>query len=157
MGRPESSPVPWGTGMEAPGAGTLRVTVAGDRAARLGALCHDVIVGLLMVLILVLPLAKGRWARSAILVGAAVLWIARWGLGDRPAWPRTPLDWPIAAFAAWALLAAAGSMRPLYSLEKFGQEPLSYFGLFYLVLAHVRTERDHRRILGCLSVGLAIL
>jgi O-antigen ligase len=131
--------------------------VAGERAARLGAICQDIIVGLLMALMVVLPLSRGRWARSAILVVAACLWVARWALGARPAWRRTPLDWPIAGFAAWALLSALASVGPLYSLEKLGQEPLSYFGLFYLVAVHVRRERDHRRILGMLGVGLLIM
>jgi O-antigen ligase len=131
--------------------------VAGDRAAALGALCQEIIVGLLMALIVVLPLSRGRWARSAILVGAVCLWAARWALGARPAWRRTPLDWPIACFSVWALLSALASVSPLYSLEKFAQEPLSYFGLFYLVAVHVRSERDHRRILGMLAVGLPIM
>jgi len=157
MGRPEPSLAPWAAEGGAAAAGPLPVFLGRDRGARLAARCQEIIVGLLMTLILVLPLAKGRWTRSALLVGAAVLWAARWALGARPAWRRSPLDWPIACFAAWALLSAVASLRPLHSLEKFGQEPLSYFGLFYLVLAHVRSERDHRRILGCLSVGLAVL
>jgi O-antigen ligase len=139
-----------------PGAASW-VPGAGDRAARLGALCHEIIVGLLMALIVVLPLSRGRWARSAILVGAACLWAAQWALGARPAWRRTPLDWPIACFSAWALLSALASVSPLYSLEKFGQEPLSAFGLFYLVTVHVRSERDHRRVLGMLAVGLLVM
>ena len=133
------------------------VPAAGDRAARLGALCQDLLVGLLMALIVVLPLSRARWARSAILVGAACLWVARWLLGARPVWRRTPLDWPIAGFGAWALLSALASVSPLYSLEKFGQEPLAYFGLFYLVAVHVHCERDHRRILGMLAVGLLLM
>jgi O-antigen ligase len=168
MAAPEPSLVPAAARREpnggAPAAGeVLRAEagpwtpVAGDRAGRLGALCQEIIIGLLMALVVVLPLSRARWARSAILVGAAVLWVARWLLGSRPAWRRTGLEWPIACFAGWALLSALASIRPLYSLEKFGQEPLSYFGLFFLVLAHVRTDRDHRRILGMLSVGLALI
>lgn len=131
--------------------------LAGDRAERLRRICQDLVVGLLMALILVLPFARARWTRSALLVAATVLWAARWLLGGRPVWRRTPLDWPIASFAAWALLSALASIRPLYSLEKFGQEPLSYSALFYLVVVHVRSERDHRRILDWLAVGLLIM
>ncbi len=128
-----------------------------ERAERLAALCQELIVGLLMALILVLPMARARWTRSALLVGAAALWGARLLLGARPVWRRTGLDWPIAAFAAWALLSAVASVRPLYSLEKFGQEAIASFGLYSLVLVHVRSERDHRRILGALSAGVLIL
>ncbi len=143
---------------EAVGAGAAPwLPMAGRWAARLGALCQEIIVGLLMALLLVLPLSRARWARSAILVAAAGLWAGRWLLGERPVWRRTPLDVPIACFAGWALLSALASIRPLYSLEKLGQEPLTCFGLFFLVLAHVRAERDHRRVLGMLSVGLALL
>jgi len=167
MAAPEPSLAPAATGRgrdgDGPAAAATRaaaapwIPAAGERAARLGALCQDIIVGLLMALMVVLPLSRGRWARSAILVVAACLWVARWALGARPAWRRTPLDWPIAGFSAWALLSALASVSPLYSLEKFGQEPLSYFGLFFLVLAHVRTERDHRRILGMLAIGLPLM
>ncbi len=138
-------------------AGSPWLPLARGRATRLEGLCGEIIVGLLMALVLVLPFARARWTRSAILVVAAVLWVGRWALGGRPVWRRTPLDWPIVCFTGWALLSALASVRPLYSLEKFGQEPLSYFGLFYLVLVHVRSERDHRRILGTLAVGLAIM
>jgi O-antigen ligase len=123
----------------------------------LAAVCQELIVGLLMALILVLPMARARWTRSALLVAAAALWAGRWLLGARPLWRRTALDWPIAAFAAWALLSTIASVRPLYSLEKFGQEVIASFGLYYLVLVHVRSERDHRRILGSLSVGVLIM
>lgn len=142
--RPRDTGFPW-------------LPVTGDQATRLEGLCREIVVGLLMALILVLPFSRARWARSAILVVAAVLWAARWALGGRPVWRRTPLDWSIAGFTAWALLSAVASVRPLYSLEKFAQEPISYFGLYYLALTHVRSERDHRRILGMLSVGLAIM
>jgi O-antigen ligase/polysaccharide polymerase Wzy-like membrane protein len=140
-----------------PAAGPAWLPVSRDRAARLEGLCRQAIVGLLMVLIIVLPFARARWTRSALLVAAAACWAARWALGGRPLWRRTPLDWPIACFATWALLSAMASVRPLYSLEKFGQEPLTYFGLLYLVLVHVRSEGEHRRILGMLAMGLAIL
>ena len=131
--------------------------MARHRIDRLHTLCQEVVLGLLMALLLVLPFARARWTRSALLVAAVLLWAARWALGGHPVWRRTPLDWPIACFAAWALLSALTSVRPLYSLEKFGQEPLSYFGLFYLVAVHVRSERDHRRILSMLAVGLPLM
>ncbi len=136
---------------------TPRLPLARERADRLAALFQDLIVGLLMALILVLPMARARGGRSAILVAAAILWAGRWLLGARPAWRRTALDLPIACFAAWALLSAAASARALYSLEKFGQELVASFGLFYLVQAHVRSERDHRRILGALGVGVLLM
>ena len=139
------------------GAAPPWLPIAREQAERLAAICHELIVGLLMALILVLPMARARWTRSALLVAAAILWGARWFLGARPAWRRTGLEWPVAAFAVWAFLSAATSLRPLYSLEKFAQEPLTYFGLFLLVLVHVRSERDHRRILGSLGVGAAII
>jgi O-antigen ligase len=159
MGTAEAEAFPGSAGRSPVGAaeGPQAAVARGERTARLAALCQELIVGLLMALILVLPMARARWTRSALLVGAAALWIGRWLLGARPLWRRTALDRPIAAFAVWALLSALTSLRPQYSLEKFGQEVLASFGLYYLVLVHVRSERDHRRLLGALSAGVLIM
>src|SRR5574341_1780586 len=105
MAAPEPSPAPSAVraemavpasppGTTVPAAGSAWIPLARDGAARLQALCQEIIVGLLMALILVLPMARARWTRSAILVAAALLWMGRWALGARPVWRRTPIDWP---------------------------------------------------------------
>ena len=92
-------------------------------------------------------------SESMLAITAAVA-IRRWWLRGRPRL-RTPLDWPILAFAATAVLGAVVGLDPARSL--WGVRTYLQVIIIYLVYAEVRgDERRALTLLGCFLAAIAV-
>ncbi|NJL93800.1 MAG: hypothetical protein HC915_08715 [Anaerolineae bacterium] len=62
--------------------------------------------------------------------------LAGWVLGltlEKRAWPRTPLDLPLLAYALWLVVALAASHDPRVSLEQSWTLAVHLLGFYWLV------------------------
>ena len=116
-----------------------------------------VVCALLMGQVVLLPLAERGPFYTIGMVGLTLCWIGNGLRAGQMPFRATPLDRSIFLFAGWGLLSVLFSMRPLYSLQEFQEEMLTHCFFFYLVVTHLQTREEIRRVLSALIVGAAIM
>src|SRR5688572_20824133 len=79
-----------------------------------------------------------------------VAWIARAVAAGRLGIPQTPIDRPLLCFIGLTVISSVLSFEPAESLSKL--RALTLFGVFYLIIAHLR-PRGARWVIGLMVVS----
>jgi len=91
---------------------------------------------ILFILLFALSIPNSIAAAQTSFTLSAIFWIIRDLALRRFHFARTPIDWPLLAFAALTVLSSVLSVEPELSLSKL--RALTLFGLIYLLVSNMR-------------------
>jgi O-antigen ligase len=111
----------------------------------------------LILLIFILPFSHTASIRAFCIILATVLWIGKMIIERQLLFKRTPLDLPILAFILWGIISLTTATDLKYSLEEIKGEMLTYFLLFYLTVNNIKEEKQVKRLIKSLSLGLLVM
>ena len=111
----------------------------------------------LTVLAAVMPFADITAAREIALYLGLFFWAARMALNGKWDMVRTPLDLPLALFAAMALISLLTAIDPSYTFKQIKGELLPQILIFYLAVNNLRTEPRAVLVFAGLLVGALIM